>query len=58
MEPLKNISATLPPDWKWLSLFTPPAGHEREWRAWLAEAQKAEEAATLSYWAQRNRAAS
>jgi len=53
MDSLKNISATLPPTWKWEALFTPPSGHEGEWRAWLAEAQKAEESATLAYWAQR-----
>jgi hypothetical protein len=56
MDPQKNTTETLPPDWKWLALFDPPAGHERQWRAWLAEAQRAEEAATLSYWAQRRSA--
>jgi hypothetical protein len=53
MENLRNITATLPPEWKWSALFTPPAGYEREWREWLAEAQKAEETATLAFWAQR-----
>ncbi|HZS15673.1 MAG TPA: hypothetical protein VFC09_13840 [Candidatus Dormibacteraeota bacterium] len=53
MEPLQNSVPTLPPMWKWVALFTPPPGYEREWRAWLAQAQKAEEDATLLYWAKR-----
>jgi hypothetical protein len=53
MDPLQNITPTLPPMWKWESLFAPPPGHEPEWRAWLAQAQKAEEEATLAYWAKR-----
>ena len=53
MEPLQNITPTLPPTWKWEALFTPPTGYEREWRAWLGQAQKAEEEATLAYWAKR-----
>lgn len=56
-DPLADITATLPPEWKWEALFTPPAqpALEREWRAWLAEAQQAEERATLAYWSQRKR---
>jgi hypothetical protein len=53
MEPMQNNVPTLPPMWKWEALFSPPAGHEREWRAWLAQAQQAEEQATLAYWARR-----
>jgi hypothetical protein len=37
--------------WKWRALFTPPEAFEREWRAWLGAAQKAEEQALLRYWA-------
>ncbi len=57
MEPLSDIIATLPPTWKWDALFTPPTppALEREWRAWLAQAQAAEERATLAHWAQRRR---
>jgi len=57
MEPLQNASKTLPPLWKWEALFTPPAGHEPEWRSWLAQAQQAEEQATLAFWARRRSAA-
>jgi len=53
MEPTQNNVPTLPPMWKWEALFSPPAGYEREWRAWLARAQHAEEQATLAYWARR-----
>jgi hypothetical protein len=58
MEPLQNITPTLPPMWKWVALFAPPTGHEPEWRAWLAQAQKAEEETTLAYWAKRSSAGS
>jgi hypothetical protein len=44
---------SLPQQWKWDALFTPPRGFEPEWRAWLAQAQKAEELSTLAYWASR-----
>ena len=55
MEPLSKLTESLPPQWKWDALFTPPAPpHDREWRAWLAQAQLAEEQATLAYWAHRN----
>ena len=37
--------------WKWRALFAPPEGFEREWRAWLGSAQKAEEETLLRYWA-------
>lgn len=53
MEQLPNPTPTLPPLWKFAALFTPPAPHDREWRVWLAEAQKAEEESTLRYWAKR-----
>jgi hypothetical protein len=53
MEPIPNAAPALPPLWKFAALFTPPPGHDREWRAWLAEAQKAEEETTLRYWAKR-----
>jgi hypothetical protein len=51
--PLDGITAELPPEWKWLALFTPPTAHESEWRTWLAKAQQAEQSATLRYWASR-----
>jgi len=54
MEPRDDATQTLPPLWKWQALFTPPtAPLDREWRAWLAQAQQAEEEATLTYWARR-----
>jgi hypothetical protein len=57
MESLSNFTETLPPTWKWEALFTPPAAPlDREWRAWLAQAQLAEEQATLAYWARRRSA--
>ncbi len=43
----------LPAEWKWAALFVPPAGFEPEWRAWLAQAQRAEQQSTLAYWANR-----
>jgi hypothetical protein len=48
-------AGSLPADWKWAALFVPPAGFEREWRSWLAQAQMAEERDTLVYWARRDR---
>lgn len=51
--PLTRHAAALPPEWKWLALFTPPSAFENEWRTWLAEAQQAEQVATLRYWAAR-----
>jgi hypothetical protein len=58
MESLSNFTQTLPPMWKWEALFTPPAApHDREWRAWLGQAQQAEEQATLAYWARRRSSA-
>ena len=44
---------SLPPTWKWDSLFVTPDGFEPEWREWLADAQRAEQATTLRYWARR-----
>jgi hypothetical protein len=44
---------SLPQTWKWAALFVPPQGFESEWRAWLGQAQKAEEQTTLAYWAHR-----
>ena len=48
-------AGSLPQTWKWAALFTPPQGFEPEWRAWLAQAQRAEEQSTLAYWASRRR---
>ena len=53
LTPLARQSQDYPPGWKWAALFTPPAPHESEWRSWLAQAQQAEQAATLRYWATR-----
>lgn len=56
--PLARHAQELPSDWKWVSLFAPPAPYEGEWRSWLAQAQQAEQVATLRFWATRvNRAA-
>jgi hypothetical protein len=58
MESFNDITQTLPPTWKWEALFTPPAPpFDREWRSWLAQAQLAEEQATLAYWAKRGKPA-
>jgi hypothetical protein len=56
MEPLTPLSRhtqELPSEWKWLALFAPPIGYEGEWRHWLAQAQQAEQAATLRFWSSR-----
>ena len=56
MEDAENLPAldgSAPPDWKWLALFAPPEGREREWRAWLAQAAHEEDLSVLRYWAQR-----
>lgn len=53
MESLRLHVESLPGSWKWDSLFTPIEGFEREWRAWLAQAQLAEERSLLSWWARR-----
>src|SRR5450631_2531054 len=53
LTPLARHAEALPPDWKWLALFAPPAEHLVEWRTWLAQAQRAEQAATLHYWSAR-----
>jgi hypothetical protein len=54
MEGLALAAEQLPAEWKWGALFEAPTGHEREWRAWLAAAQQAEEEALLRHWAQRS----
>ena len=53
MDRLARHLDSLPPTWKWDALFAAPAGFEAEWRQWLAEAQRAEQATTLHYWAVR-----
>jgi hypothetical protein len=53
LTPLARVAQELPPDWKWVALFSPPAQHESEWRTWLAQAQQAEQVATLRYWSAR-----
>ncbi len=53
LTPLARHAQALPPEWKWLALFAPPSDHEREWRSWLAQAQQAEQVATLRFWATR-----
>ena len=53
MTDLERLAETLPPEWKWRAVFTPPEGHDREWQAWLAQAQRAEERSLLTYWASR-----
>jgi hypothetical protein len=59
LTPLARHAQELPPEWKWAALFAPPSEYQVEWRTWLAQAQQAEEAATLRYWARRlDRAAS
>jgi len=50
ISPLTRAVERLPSQWKWVALFTPPAAHDAEWRSWLAQAQRAEQAATLRYW--------
>lgn len=57
MTGLLELVRTLPPDWKWFALFDAPAQHDAEWRAWLADAQRAEETALLRYWAENHQAA-
>jgi hypothetical protein len=41
--PLTELTAQLPPEWKWAALFQAPEGFEREWRAWLGAAAHEEE---------------
>jgi hypothetical protein len=53
LTPLARHAAEQPPEWKWIALFTPPSDHQIEWRTWLAQAQQAEQAATLRYWSVR-----
>jgi hypothetical protein len=55
MEPRQNVPLTdsLPEGWKWAALFATPEPLQNTWRAWLAEAQRAEEQTVLRYWAQR-----
>jgi hypothetical protein len=51
--PLIALTASLPPEWKWIALFNVPEGYEREWRGWLAEAVHAEDLSLLRFWAKR-----
>jgi hypothetical protein len=53
MNELERLAETLPPEWKWMAVFAPPDGHETEWQAWLAQAQRAEQRTLLTYWASR-----
>ena len=53
MEPNDRLAETPRPDWKWEALFAMPPGLERQWQAWLAAAQQAENDALLTYWARR-----
>ena len=58
LTPLAQHAQELPPEWKWQALFLLPSQYEAEWRTWLAQAQQAEQVATLRFWASRvNRAA-
>lgn len=54
MEPRSDLTETLPPDWKWQSLFERPSEFDSQWRHWLAGAQRAEQEALLRYWAGRS----
>ena len=51
--PLTELTAQLPPEWKWAALFHAPEGFEREWRAWLGAATHEEELSLLRWWGQR-----
>ena len=53
MNRLAIQAQTFPQEWKWAAIFAPPAGFEAEWRTWLAQAQAAEEATLLAWWAHR-----
>ena len=53
MEPKHDSLDTLPDDWKWQALFVAPAPLATQWPVWLADAQRAEETALLTYWARR-----
>lgn len=55
MEAQNNLVETPSPGWKWELLFTAPPSVDREWRTWLAAAQRAENEALLTYWARRSR---
>ena len=54
MEPTNDLTETLPPDWKWQSLFERPSELDSSWRNWLAGAQRAEQESLLRYWARRS----
>lgn len=54
MEQKQDLSDTLPPDWKWQSLFETPEALNDQWQLWLAGAQRAEQQALLRYWARRS----
>src|ERR1700674_2163272 len=51
--PLTELTAQLPPEWKWAALFHAPEGFEQEWRAWLRAAAHAEEMSLLRWWGPR-----
>jgi hypothetical protein len=51
--PLTELTAQLPPEWKWAALFHAPEGFEQEWRAWLGAAAHEEEMSLLRWWGQR-----
>lgn len=41
--------------WKWMALMEgQPSPFDRAWRAWLGEAQRAEQEANLRYWSRRS----
>ena len=44
----------LPDDWKWQALYVVPEHIERTYRAWLADAQRAEQQTVLRYWTARS----
>jgi hypothetical protein len=50
---LAELTAQLPPEWKWAAMFHAPEGFEREWRAWLGAAAHEEELSLLRWWGQR-----
>jgi hypothetical protein len=58
MEQKHDLPDTLPPDWKWQSLFDTPAALHEQWQLWLAGAQRAEEQSLLRYWARRSNSTS
>jgi hypothetical protein len=51
--PLTELTAKLPPEWKWAATFHAPEGFEQEWRAWLGAAAHEEELSLMRWWSQR-----